>query len=352
MNAKRSSTVFDLPEIQERLDALDKRLLDPHFWSSPKEAEAQIKEGQELRKSLEGYLRFSRSVDDAQVLVELDGDGEEVEESLVLAESQLTSLQNELMFSDGDELPAMLEINSGAGGLESEDFAYMLFRMYNMWGVDNGMDVELMDVQYGADKGIKSCTLSFCGDKAYGRLRSEVGVHRLVRVSPFDKRSRTHTSFASVMVTPIVDDSIQIDIKPSDLEWDFFRSSGAGGQAVNKVETAVRVVHRPSGLVIACQQAREQRENRDIALKMLRSKLYDIEIQKRRKAAEEVRANSNEVSFGSQIRSYLLSGNRMVKYHRTTLTTTNVESVLNGDLNQFMKSFLTSLKAKPVLRKE
>lgn len=347
-NAKRSSAVFDLPEIQERISALDKKTLDPHFWSDPKQAEAQIKEGQTLRRSIERYSLFSELLNDAQTLVELEAAPEELENALLIAERQLASAQEQIMFSGpNDALPALLEINSGAGGLESEDFVYMLFRMYYMWGTSLGMKVELSYLQEGEGGGTKSCSLSFQGDRAYGRLRSEIGVHRLVRVSPFDKRSRTHTSFASVAVVPIIDDTIHIGIKESDVEWDFFRSSGAGGQSVNKTESAVRITHKPSGLIITCQQAREQRENRDIALKMLRSKLYDLELQKRRDQAEEQRSASDEPSFGSQIRSYVLSGARAVRDHRTSIVLTNVDDVMNGDIKPLIKSFLLAGKPSP-----
>lgn len=242
--------------------------------------------------------------------------------------------------AEGSHLPALVDINSGAGGMESEDFAYMLFRMYQRFAAANDMKVACVNLQNGEGGGVKSCTLSIAGENVYGRLRSEIGVHRLVRVSPFDKKNRTHTSFASVSVTPVVDDTISIVIPDSSLEWDFFRSGGAGGQAVNKVETAVRVTHLPSGIIVKCQQTRSQLENRDIAMKLLRSRLYDVEMKKRLGAMEMAHEKSDDVSFGSQIRSYIMSGNRMVKDHRTDIVNNNVSAVLDGDINEFIRAFL------------
>jgi peptide chain release factor 2 len=344
---KISGAIFDIRGKQTRLVELEKVTLKPDFWEKPEESRCVLKERADLHEIIHKWQHLSAEVDECELLLSMameEEDEEALKEVFNQSQSLRASLRNlelqELLSEENDQRNAIVSVNAGAGGTEAQDWAEMLLRMYLRWCENKQLKVQMVDLQGGDEAGLKSATLTVAGPNAYGLLKAESGIHRLVRISPFDASGRRHTSFAAVLVFPEVDDRIEVDIKQADLRVDTYRASGAGGQHVNKTSSAVRITHMPTGIVVQCQNEKSQHRNRDIAMKILRARLYERERRAQQEKLQELHDNLDDIAWGNQIRSYVLQPYRLVKDHRTGYEKGNVEGVLDGDLDEFIEAYL------------
>jgi peptide chain release factor 2 len=336
---------FDAPKKRAELERLEKQISDPDFWNDSEKAQKIVQQRSRLEKALEHQEKFETEVSDAEVLIEFAASDEssliELENLIDRLEKETTEAQTQSLLSgETDANNAICSIQSGAGGTDAQDWAQMLLRMYLRWAERKGFKVEILDEQSGSEAGIKSATFRVQGDYAYGLLANEAGVHRLVRISPFNSGGSRETSFASMFVSPEIDENIEVEINDKDLRVDTYRSTGAGGQHVNTTDSAVRITHLPTGIVVTCQNQRSQIQNRAVAMQVLRSKLYELELEKRRADSADLEATKQDISFGSQIRNYVLHPYRLVKDTRTKFEVSDVEAVLDGDIDDFIKEFL------------
>jgi peptide chain release factor 2 len=340
-------TIFDLPGKESRLSELEEITGKPEFWDNADLAQETLREQSLIKQTVEQWQSLTSELEDVEVLEELsleEGD----EDALAEAKAKLSEIEvkvetlefKRILGEPEDASNAIVSINAGAGGTEAQDWADMLLRMYLRYAERSGFKSEIVEYQEGDEAGLKSATFLVKGDYAFGYLKAESGVHRLVRISPFDSNKRRHTSFASVFISPEIDDSIEVDIDEKDLRIDTYRASGAGGQHVNETDSAIRITHGPSGIVVSCQNERSQRQNKETAMKILRARLYEREREKQREKIDELNSTKKEIGWGSQIRSYVLHPYRMIKDHRTNFETGNVDPVLDGDLSEFIKSYL------------
>jgi peptide chain release factor 2 len=345
---KKSSacgSIFDPARLKNDLAAIEQKLSDPSLWSNPQLSQPLMRDRKRIEALLADDAELARRTEDVEAYFELAREGEAVEPDI---EREVKSLNEfaeamearTLLSSETDALNAIVTVHPGAGGTESQDWAEMLMRMYLRWAEQQGFKTEMNDYQDGEEAGIKSATFTISGVYAFGQLSGETGVHRLVRISPFDQAKRRHTSFASVFVSPEIDDSIEIDIKPDDIRIDTYRSGGKGGQHVNTTDSAVRITHIPTNIVVQCQNERSQHKNKEKAMKMLRSKLYEYELEKKRQISKKLEDSKLDINFGSQIRSYVLQPYRIAKDHRTKVEVGDVDRVLDGYLEPFIRGYL------------
>ena len=338
-------SIFDSPKLKKQLAAVENDISDPAVWADAARSQPLMRERKRLETLLADDAELARRTDDIDAYFELAKEGEDVEAELAKAIHEVDAFAEQLdsktmLSQESDPLNAIVTVHPGAGGTESQDWAEMLMRMYLRWAERQGFKTEINEIQDGDEAGIKSATFTISGDFAYGLLNGETGVHRLVRISPFDSAKRRHTSFSSVFVSPEIDDTIIIDIKPDELRIDTYRSGGKGGQHVNTTDSAVRITHLPTGIVAGCQNERSQHKNKEKAMKMLRSRLYEYELEKKRAVSKKLEDSKSDINFGSQIRSYVLQPYRMAKDLRTRVEVGDVDRVLDGDLQPFIRGFL------------
>lgn len=348
---KELHDVFDIENSKERILELQEKAAEPGFWDDPEKSQPVLKETRTLEGHIEKYEKITSAFDDIEVMIEMAAEEEDSEEIVAEIEQEIGALGKNiedltlasLLTGEYDKSNAILNFHAGAGGTEAQDWTEMLFRMYTRWGELHGFNVKTLDYLEGGDAGLKSASIIVEGENAYGYLKSESGVHRLVRVSPFDASGSRHTSFSAIDVMPEMDDSINVEINPADIEMQVYRSSGAGGQHINKTSSAVRLIHKPTGIVTSCQTQRSQFQNRDYAMKMLVAKLVEIKEREHLEKIDDIKGVQKEIAWGAQIRSYVFMPYTLVKDHRTGYETANVNAVMDGNIDGFINAYLKSL---------